>query len=313
MKSFLFSCIAAIHGTHMANTYDFYKPKLDSEYPEVDGPLTLTTYLTALDASYARFREKTAKAAKKSQPGVASATGSNGHANGSSSKKSDPKSIFSLDNIDFPVFHSPYGKFVQKSHARLMYNDFLAAPSQAKFASVPSPDSLLDMTYKASLTDKNLEKTFVGLANAAFKQDVLPSMACAKRCGNMYTASLYGGLASLLSAVAPAQLQGKRISMFAFGSGCASSFYTLRVKGDVTEIHEKMDLLNRLKSMKVVPVQEYVDAMKLREDNHNAGSYSPSGSLDNIWPGAFYLEHIDEKYRRQYLRKPVASSTAVAA
>ncbi len=49
----------------MANTYDFYKPVLDSEYPEVDGPLTLTTYLTALDASYARFREKTAKAAQR--------------------------------------------------------------------------------------------------------------------------------------------------------------------------------------------------------------------------------------------------------
>lgn len=283
----------------MANTYDFYKPVLDSEYPEVDGPLTLTTYLTALDASYARFREKTAKAAQRVQPAKVEAN--------SSGKKADPKSIFSLDNVDYPVFHSPYGKFVQKSHARLTYNDFLAAPTQAKFSSVAGPDALLDMPYKASLTDKTLEKTFVGIANAAFKRDVLPSMACAKRCGNMYTASLYGGLASLLANVEAKDLQGKRISMFAFGSGCASSFYTLRVKGSTAEIREKMDLLNRLKSIKVVPVQEYVDAMKLREDNHNAGSYSPSGSLDNVWPGAYYLEHIDEKYRRKYGRKPLSA------
>lgn len=78
----------------------------------------------------------------------------------------------------------------------------------------------------------------------------------------MYTASLYGGLASLVSRVDPATLLGKRISMFAYGSGCASSFYAIRVKGDTTEIQEKMDLLGRLASMKVVPCEEYVSSLK---------------------------------------------------
>ena len=27
---------------------------------------------------------------------------------------------FSLDDVDYPVFHSPYGKMVQKAHARLV-------------------------------------------------------------------------------------------------------------------------------------------------------------------------------------------------
>ena len=75
--------------------------------------------------------------------------------------------------------------------------------------------------------------------------------------------SLYGCLASLLSKVEPAELKGKRLSMFAFGSGCASSFFTLRVKGDTSEIQQKMDLLNRLASMKLVPCQEYVDALSV--------------------------------------------------
>ena len=44
----------------MANVYDFYKPKLDSEYPEVDGPLSVTSYITALDGSYKAYREKIA-------------------------------------------------------------------------------------------------------------------------------------------------------------------------------------------------------------------------------------------------------------
>ncbi|PAV19731.1 hydroxymethylglutaryl- synthase [Pyrrhoderma noxium] len=278
-----------IHGSHMANTYDFYKPKLDSEYPEVDGPLSITTYLSALDASYSRFREKTAKAYRKTENG-----------------NEDPKSIFSLDTVDYPIFHSPYGKLVQKGHARLLYNDFLSAPNHPKFSTVPEPEKLLGMSYKASLTDKSIEKQFVALAGAQHKAAVLPSMHCAKRCGNMYTASLYGGLASLISAVSPENLRNKRLSMFAYGSGCASSFYVIRVKGDTTEIREKMDLLNRLESMKVVPCQDYVDALKLREKNHNAGSYIPEGLIENVWPGAYYLESIDDRYRRKYARAPVA-------
>lgn len=234
----------------MANTYDFYKPKLDSEYPEVDGPLSITSYVSALDASYARFREKHAKA-KGSQ--------ANGHAN-----TSDPKAGFSIANdIDYPCFHSPYGKLVQKGHARLFYNDFLSNPSHPVFANVPTPEVYQQLAYQASISDKGLEKAFIGVAKAAFDKTVEPSMACARRCGNMYTASLYGGLASLISSVPSTELKGKRISMFAYGSGLASSFYAIRVKGDTSEIAKKMDLLARLASMKVVPCQEYVDSLKV--------------------------------------------------
>lgn len=80
----------------------------------------------------------------------------------------------------------------------------------------------------------------------------------------MYTGSLYGGLASLLSSVPSEQLVDKRVSMFAYGSGCAASFYALRIKSSTKEISDKMDLLARLKSMKVVPVEDYVSAMEVR-------------------------------------------------
>jgi hydroxymethylglutaryl-CoA synthase len=234
----------------MTNTYDFYKPRLDSEYPEVDGPVSVTTYTSALDAAYSRFREKTAKAKK---------TQFNGHANGNGFAKEGPS--FSIDDIDYAIFHSPYGKQVQKGFGRLFYNDFLANPSAPQFANIPSPDTVLETSYTASLTDKNLEKTFIGASKATYAKKVEPGMACSKRLGNMYTGSLYGCLASVLSTVSPSDLLGKRLSMFAFGSGCAASFFTLRVKGDTLEIREKMDLLARLASMKLVPCQEYVDAL----------------------------------------------------
>jgi hydroxymethylglutaryl-CoA synthase len=147
-----------------------------------------------------------------------------------------------------------------------MYNDFIANPSAPEYASIPADDAekLLALTPAKSLTDKTLEKTFVALSKAHYKKHVEPSMECAQRCGNMYTASLYGGLASLLATVAPADMRGRRIAMFAFGSGCAASYWGVRVVGDTTEIQRKMDLLNRLASMKVVPCEEFVDALKVR-------------------------------------------------
>ena len=61
--------IVAVHGTYIANTWDFYKPDLSAEYPTVDGPWTIAAYLGALDNAYSTYVEKTekskARAAKK--------------------------------------------------------------------------------------------------------------------------------------------------------------------------------------------------------------------------------------------------------
>ncbi|KAF7343234.1 3-hydroxy-3-methylglutaryl coenzyme A synthase [Mycena venus] len=285
-----------IHGTYMADTYDFYKPNLSSEYPEVDGPMSVVTYIQALDESYKAYKAKAAGASKKAH------LSGNGHANG------DSETPFSLEDVDYALFHSPYGKQAIKGHARMLYNDFRSAPSAPQFAVIPEVerDVFLTATQKASLTDKNVEKAFVAAGKKSFAAKVDPTMACSRRLGNMYTASLYGCLASLLSTVPSAELQGKRASMYAFGGGCAGSFWTLRIKGDTSEIAEKMDLLNRLKNMKVVPCQEFVDALELREKNHNAIGFKPEGSVDNIWPGAYYLDSVDDKYRRKYLKAPLA-------
>ncbi|CAA7269228.1 unnamed protein product [Cyclocybe aegerita] len=282
-----------IHGSYMANTYDFYKPQLSSEYPEVDGPVSVVTYVAALDAAYRVFKEKYAKAAKRAA------------FNGVPVEK-PVEAVFSLEDVDYAIFHSPYGKQAVKGHARMLFNDFLDAPKAPRFANIPDPDALLSATHAASLSDKNVEKVFVGASKASFAQKTDPGMACSRRLGNMYTASLYGCLASVLASVEPSTLLGKRISLFSFGSGCAASVFLARVKGDTTEIRQKMDLLDRLSKMKVVPPQEFVAALQLREKNHNAVSYTPEGSVDNIWPGSYYLDSVDSKYRRKYLRAPVA-------
>lgn len=49
---------AGLRGTHMENVYDFYKPNLASEYPLVDGKLSIQCYMRALDRCYAAYRKK---------------------------------------------------------------------------------------------------------------------------------------------------------------------------------------------------------------------------------------------------------------
>lgn len=51
--------------------------------------------------------------------------------------------------------------------------------------------------------------------------------------------------------------------MYAFGSGCAASFYAIRVNGSTKKIAETLRLKERLAEMEVRPCQEYVDAMKV--------------------------------------------------
>ncbi|KAL1699786.1 hydroxymethylglutaryl-coenzyme A synthase N terminal-domain-containing protein [Schizophyllum commune] len=282
-----------VHGTYMSNLYEFYKPNLASEYPEVDGTATVVAYVAALDAAYAAYKEKIAKAFKQLDGKVASPAAA-------------ASAAFSLADVDYALFHSPFGKQAVKGHARMLFNDFLANPTAPQFADIPSAHDFKSLDYDASLRDKNLERTFVAASKASFATKTDPSMACSRRLGNMYTASLYGCLASLIASVSPANLSGRRIGMYAFGGGCAASFFTARVNGDTSLIREKMDLIDRLSRMKVVPPQEFVDALQLREKNHNAKHLTPEGSVNNIWSGAYYQDKVDDKYRRKYARRPLA-------
>ncbi|KAK6046543.1 hydroxymethylglutaryl-CoA synthase [Cooperia oncophora] len=49
-----------LRASYMASSWDFYKPigRTSTEYPIVDGPVSLQSYMNALDNCYVRFRQK---------------------------------------------------------------------------------------------------------------------------------------------------------------------------------------------------------------------------------------------------------------
>ena len=251
-----------LRGTYMQHTYDFYKPDLTSEYPIIDGQYSIRCYTEALDACYKAYNKRE-RALNENVNGHA-----NGYSNGNSAHTEDlAVSKTPLDRFDYMTFHAPTCKLVSKSYARLLYNDYVANSSAAPFVDVPA--ELRDMDYAKSLTDKVVEKTFLGLTKKRFNERIQPSLEVPTMCGNQYCASVYGGLVSLLSNVDSATLQGKRIGVYSYGSGLASSLFSLKINGPTNSIQKILDLKTRLAARRTVAPHVYDEVRRSLTSSYN--------------------------------------------
>src|SRR6266545_3770686 len=96
-----------------------------------------------------------------------------------------------MTSFDYLVFHTPFAGMVKGAHRKLRKLDR------------PAPPAELDADFAAR---------------------VAPCLTYATRVGNVYSASLYLALCSLIDQV---ELdRPKRLGMFSYGSGCASEFYS---------------------------------------------------------------------------------------
>ena len=240
-----------MRGSHISHAYDFYKPDLTSEYPIVDGHFSIKCYTQAVDACYNAYNAR-----EKALKGVV-----DGATNGDKGEGHTP-----LDRFDHMVFHAPTCKLVSKSYGRLLYNDYRADPTNAAFAEVAQ--EIKDVEYEASLSDRNIEKVFMGLTKKRFNERVQPSIMLPTMCGNMYCASVYGGLASLLTNASFDPAEPKRIGIFSYGSGLASSMFSVKVVGDVSGIVQKLDLHNRLEARRTVPPEVYDEVRTISPFSH---------------------------------------------
>ncbi|KAF2678364.1 hydroxymethylglutaryl-CoA synthase [Lentithecium fluviatile CBS 122367] len=274
-----------LRGSYITHAYDFYKPDLTSEYPYVDGHFSNRCYTEATDACYKAYnaREMTLKSLTNGANGV------NGHAQ-------EPETP--LDRFDYMAFHTPNCKLVTKSYARLLYNDYLADPKNPLFADVPAEIQSID--YKTSIADKTVEKTFMALAKKRFAARVQPSIQVPTMCGNMYCGSVYGSLASLIANIDGEGSSGKRIGIFSYGSGLASSLFSMTIRGSLTEMQKQLDINARLEARRTVPPETFDEMCNLRERAHLKKNYTPEGSVEHLFPGTYYLTGIDDMFRRTY-------------
>jgi hydroxymethylglutaryl-CoA synthase len=272
---------SGIRGSYMDHVYDFFKPDFASEYPVVNGHYSLECYTRAVDECYKAYKSREDILARETntqhtksvtnghnghaseipmgstntngQMSKGATKGINGHTKTSTNENKNKRLI--TDRFDFMCFHSPTSKLVAKSFARLAYIDYTAFPDHSKFKDVDPSVATID--YEGSFTDRRVEKTFMSLSTEDFQRCVKPSMTCPNMCGNMYTASLYSGLTSLISSVEPNDLLGKAVGMFSYGSGLASTLFSLKVVGDTSAMRSSLNLGQRLKERVVLSPKMY--------------------------------------------------------
>lgn len=272
-----------VRASYMTHAYDFYKPDLASEFPFVDGKLSIKCYLSALDNCYNLFSKKM----RRDQP--------------------DFKGLLSLDGM---LFHSPYCKLVQKSLARMCFNDFLNTPPEDREKQFPGLSEFSNHKLEETYFDRDVEKAFMTYSQNLFEEKTKPSLNLARNVGNMYTASLYGSLASYLISKSPEELVGKKFALFSYGSGLSSTMYSIQICNDVSagsklqrlisSLHDSISLIDKRECVKP---QTFSDLMDVRTKNYHTAPYEPSGSIAALFPVTYYLEKIDDQRRRTYGRK----------
>lgn len=108
-------------------------------------------------------------------------------------------------------------------------------------------------------------------------------------------------------------LINNRLLMFSYGSGLASTMFSITVSSDGSSGSPLDQLLQGIKEVpqllanriKVNP-EKFEETLKHREETHHLHSYIPTGSIQDLFPGSYYLISIDSMYRRKYERLPVS-------
>lgn len=119
-------------------------------------------------------------------------------------------------------YHVPYGKMAKKAHRHARTLD--------------------------GLTEEQ--------ADASYAAEVAPSLRLPAQVGNVYTGSLWLSLASLLDAQAGA-LEGQRIGLFSYGSGCAAEYFAGTVAQGAGAYAQGLQLSLPLEKRKALSFSDY--------------------------------------------------------
>lgn len=139
---------------------------------------------------------------------------------------------FDVRNYQWTLFHQPYHKLVQKAYARLLWNQHKLTGdvdgSLNRFKSMAEAESYVSRDLEkvlagvrrrdaAPLSDACLRsQASLALSSGVYDKCVLPGTMLSREMGNIYTGSLYLGLASLLGQFGQSlagQVRRRRVSL----------------------------------------------------------------------------------------------------
>ena len=103
-----------------------------------------------------------------------------------------------------------------------------------------------------------------------------------------------------MSLILESNIKDKRILMFSYGSGCAASMFSLKVKSELEIKQRNFDLLEKLSNRIKISPNKFEEMMIYKEKLYLSKNYIPIYPLEEIRESTFYLEKVDNNWRRYY-------------
>lgn len=246
---------AKVTSTTIKNEYDFYRP-CGRETPLVNGTYSNLLYLIQVRKAFDSYKEKAIRT------GLI--------------RINDGESI--TDHIDFFTVHLPYRRMGEKALAYLLRHEWRTLPrwelviKEIGFREPVPRDPrgtiesiLLDTVFMKA--DEQFRKSFMQTSyyNEVYEKKLSSSLEASGIIGNLYTASMYMGLRSLLEYENRKNhnIGGKRIGFGSYGSGSSAMVFSGVIQEAYKEIVKDMNLEEEIGFRTKLTMDEY---QSLREN-----------------------------------------------
>lgn len=238
-----------VASTTIKNEYDFYRP-FGKETPLVNGSYSNLLYLISVRKAFDSYKEKAIKTELI--------------------KLKDGESI--TDHIDFFAVHLPYRKMGEKALAYLLRHEWRHLPRWKNVVkevgmAEPQPrdtrgtiESILADT-EFMKADEQFRREFMQTSfyNEVYEKKMASSLEASAMIGNLYTASMYMGLRSLLEVEFKkgTELEGKRIGFGSYGSGSSAMVFSAIIQPEYEQVVKKMDIEQDIGPRQKLGMEEY--------------------------------------------------------
>jgi len=258
-----------IYGAFSRNENDFFRP-MGCATAVVNGKHSNQCYLDAMQGAFDSF------AARARRRGII--------------RPSSDRTV--TDFIDHLLFHTPYPRMIEYASAAIFEHDWRKSPSrqaaiEAEIGKQPQAEGFKDSAeLEAARADYSRRFSRSRAFLQAFDAKVRDTGLVSRQVGNIYTGSIYLGLASLMEN--QKLHEGERLGFGAYGSGCSALFFSAIVQPQALEILG-LQLLRRLQERREITLADYE---RLHEGRAQQSILEPRGE--------FILSGVDHQGYRHY-------------
>jgi len=254
-----------IYGTFTRDENDFFRP-IGDVTAVVNGKHSNQCYLDAMQGAFDAF------ARKARQKGIIKLE----------------KGYCVTDFCDHLLFHIPYPRMVEYASAAIFRHDWRGLPRWKDIEAEVGPEPLAGSAGQFLAEDADFGKRFAKSKQflQAFSTKVKDTTIISRQVGNIYTGSIYLGLASLIES--RKILPGERLCFGAYGSGCSALVFSGMVQSSATLLPLRQ-ICKMLEERVQISLQDYE---KLHEGKMEKSIIAPSRE--------FALVKIDNQGYRHY-------------